>query len=420
MNKLISRNPVQRFKQGRKIVKAQFGLHVREDGVVVNAAGTPVYTTNGGYTPTTMTQNTSYQRDFPADVQILPGLYLETETNDVYASRPENEEGNAGYALISKGNKKTTSPFPTLLTKSSNDLDPNKVAKKRAYERGQVTYTQDKNGIWYAKWNNSNLPNQGYYRVAEGSTGYDRFGNHNVLKNGQWIKIEETPAKKSASVKTVTPSYTFGKMGGWKRSIGKGNIDDADSIRYLKEMGLEGKTAAEIQEEINRQLGVKSVKVDNMWGDQSRAGLRALYDYWKLTNTPKAETVTKPSADIKSPSALGSTSYDMKDIIAEPTPQQRAEQEMFNNTQNLTFKRNSNYNKSGIRNLIRNYGLNAYDFSGAQRRALRLYLNGQSNDTSLLTNGLERFIVPYKQGGQLPSRNIVERFKQRNFRLVAQ
>jgi len=109
-------------------------------------------------------------------------------------------------------------------------------------------------------------------------------------------------------------------MGGWNRSIGKGNINDADSIRYLKEMGLEGKTAAEIQEEINRQLGSHSVKVDNMWGNQSRAGLKALYDNWKLINTPKAETVTKPSADIKSPSALGSTSYAMKDIIAEPTP----------------------------------------------------------------------------------------------------
>jgi hypothetical protein len=32
-------------------------------------------------------------------------------------------------------------------------------------------------------------------------------------------------------------------------------------------MGLEGKSAAEIQEEINRQLGSNSVKVDNMWGD---------------------------------------------------------------------------------------------------------------------------------------------------------
>ena len=54
------------------------------------------------------------------------------------------------------------------------------------------------------------------------------------------------------------------------------------------------------------------------------------------------------------------------------------------------------YNRSGIRNLMYNSGLNPYDYSGEQRRALRLYLNGESDDTSLLTNGLEKFIVKPK------------------------
>lgn len=42
MNKLVSRNPIQRFKQGRKIVKAQFGTTVRQDGVIVNRIGVPI------------------------------------------------------------------------------------------------------------------------------------------------------------------------------------------------------------------------------------------------------------------------------------------------------------------------------------------------------------------------------------------
>ena len=377
MNKLISRNPVQRFKQGRKIVKAQFGLHVREDGVVVNAAGTPVYTTNGGYTPTTMTQNTSYQRDFPADVQILPGLYLETETNDVYSSRPENEEGNAGYALISKGNKKTTSPFPTLLTKSSNDLDPNKVAKKRAYERGQVTYKQDKNGIWYAKWNDSNLPNQGYYRVAEGSTGYDRFRNHNVLRNGEWVKIEETPAEKPASVRTVTPSYRFGKMGGWKRSMG--SSIDQDSLNILQEMGynINNIDARTIQNEINKVFGSNAVKADNKWGNQSRAGLQALYNKWKkeqpVNSAPELPTSQQLVEHVQS---------QMKPIETnvQPTIYQQMSQLTNGFTQTPTLSKTT------------------------------------STTTTQMPSQYEDMLRgKYKIGGILPSRNIVKRFKNRKF-----
>ena len=102
MNKLISRNPVQRFKQGRKIVKAQFGWHVREDGVVVNSAGVPVGRYGSGYRPYSMTQDASYQAEWPNDRQIASGLYLESGTNNVYASGAEEDGGPIGN-LISKG-----------------------------------------------------------------------------------------------------------------------------------------------------------------------------------------------------------------------------------------------------------------------------------------------------------------------------
>lgn len=138
---------------------------------------------------------------------------MDTETNNVYASRPENEEGDAGYALISRGNKKTTSLFPTLLTKSSNDLDPNRVAKRHDYGKGEVTYHLDKNtGIWYAKWNDPKKPNQGYYRVAEGSTGYNKAGDHNVLRNGKWVKIT-TPTQKKAVLVDWNKNYDNFKNG---------------------------------------------------------------------------------------------------------------------------------------------------------------------------------------------------------------
>lgn len=75
-----------------------------------------------------------------------------------------------------------------------------------------------------------------------------------------------------------------------------------------------------------------------------------------------------------------------------------------------------NFDRSQIRNMIRQGGLNPYAYTGAQRKALRLYLNGQSNDTSLLDGtDLARFTLPFrkKQGGQLISRNPIERFKLR-------
>jgi len=59
--------------------------------------------------------------------------------------------------------------------------------------------------------------------------------------------------------------YQFGKMGGWNRSIG--NSIDQDSLNMIKEMGMEGKSAQDIQNEINRVFGSNAVKVDNKWGN---------------------------------------------------------------------------------------------------------------------------------------------------------
>lgn len=81
-------------------------------------------------------------------------------------------------------------------------------------------------------------------------------------------------------------------------------------------------------------------------------------------------------------------------------------------------------NRSDIREVIRRAtGKGAYDFTGAQRKALRQYINGEqynADDLAVFGN-LDIFNAYkpgfYKKGGNmLPSRNIVERFKQRNFR----
>lgn len=65
------------------------------------------------------------------------------------------------------------------------------------------------------------------------------------------------------------------------------------------------------------------------------------------------------------------------------------------------------YNRTGIRQLIRDRGFNPYQFSGAQRRALRMVLNGQGTDTDrAIVSGMGIF----KKGG-LISKNPIQRFK---------
>ena len=68
------------------------------------------------------------------------------------------------------------------------------------------------------------------------------------------------------------------------------------------------------------------------------------------------------------------------------------------------------FNKSEIRDFIRNKGKGAYDYTGAQRRALRMVMNGQGTDEDkAIVKGMGLF----KVGGQLVSRNPITRFKNR-------
>jgi hypothetical protein len=70
---------------------------------------------------------------------------------------------------------------------------------------------------------------------------------------------------------------------------------------------------------------------------------------------------------------------------------------------------------------MRSNGINPYSVTGAMRAAVRRIRAGQANDNDkLLVKGNEQLYnllkSYYKQGGQLVSRNPIERFKQRNFR----
>lgn len=210
-------------------------------------------------------------------------------------------------------------------------------------------------------------------------------------------------------LKAQLGGYMFGKMGGWNRSMGN-TISDQESLNYLKEMGLDGQNALQIQQYINQQLGNNSVKEDNKWGNQSRAGLKALYENWKLQQKPQTQ------------SPIGNPVIESQRALAE-NPQLTQDQLMFNNINSKTFNaplppRTIPYDRSMTRDIIKDItGNSAYNFTGDQRKALRQYLNGEQYDQEAIKafGDLKQYDKYMKwrlqKGGILPSRNIVERFK---------
>lgn len=155
--------------------------------------------------------------------------------------------------------------------------------------------------------------------------------------------------------------------------------------------------------------GAGSIKVDDKWGNQTQKAFdlalsKAGYD----PSNKKALTPTTIS-NIYNQNRL--EGLYAAGLLKKPESLTISE----NSLPTINTKiRGGNFNKSQIRDLIREGGFNPYAYTGAQRRALRLYLNGLSDDTSLLDGtDLARFTLPFrKKGGTLLSRNVIERFKQ--------
>lgn len=102
-----------------------------------------------------------------------------------------NYLGTAGKTY----DKITGKIITTLKPQTFNTARPHKYDKN-------VEYRQY-NGTWQARYTKGKDTN--WYNVAEGSTGYDRFGNYNRFKNGEWVK-EDKPTGDSV------PQYNLSKV----------------------------------------------------------------------------------------------------------------------------------------------------------------------------------------------------------------
>ena len=341
MNKLVSKNPVQRFKEGKKIIKAEDGW------------------------------------------RLLNGKAVQRNVNNAYATRQS-------------GDKKLTHRY-IINGKQYGSFDGGKTYYGLNDGGRPLSYKANQQVL--ASIGRRNNPKVVDTPGGTGSTGGKSKGTGNTL------------------------FYQFGKMGGWSSSTGIGNINDQESQNMLKEMGLSG-SAQDIQNKINEKFGSNAVKVDNKWGNQSKLGLKALYDDWKInkpeTNSFQQKLISQlPNLDFKS---VTPENISMREQIAmDGYKPSDVDQHLVNISNTITNKTPTyvTADRSQTRDWMRSNGINPYSVTGSMRAAARRLRAGQANDNDkLLVKGNEQLynlLKSYFKKGGLISRNPIKRFKS-NFR----
>ena len=369
MNKLVSRNPVQRFKKGKKIVKAQWGLKTREDGVIVNSAGIPVG-------KSIMGSSYEYEKYFPEDKLILPGLYQDKDTKEIFSTNSTDSNGN--YNQVISG------PSPI----QNGTYYETKNASGKIIDRGRY-FGGKKLSLPIGPKSKESSQNNSNQKIINTS-------NQKTANNGAPVKAK----------KTITAPINNRWVNGVQR---RNDITDVRATQQmLKDMGFD----------------IGKFGVDGKWGkDTERA-----YNEYLQKNAPTLPTseqliqqVTQNTPVIEEVPQTGTDSIQNQLMAMQEATKQGILPATGTYIINPTLPK---ANRSDIREVIRRAtGKGAYDFTGAQRKALRQYINGeQYNADDLAAFGnLDIFnkYKPgfYKQGGNiLPSRNIIERFKQRKFK----
>ena len=438
MNKLVSKNPVQRFKQGRKIEKFQGGGEPQKKYYLTN---------NGGLVYETP--------------ETVDALYSDAVAANL--TNPYNVKTNSGYKfqIGSFDGGKTYYRLDTRkkLDNNSANFLIRKAIKPKKEEVGKVGDGRDTKGVsngvgtrkdWKAEYTNNFLntlsndeithlkqamgSDNGYLdpskmqefliaNLGKGSLG--NYGKEGV--DGRWGNVSrdawelykkkyistpkqeeifETPAENNETPITtpvVTPTKyttnnTYMDKTQFRDNIGGLGIQsNADLINWMYQTGAEGynfggnQWAKQFRSDVDRALG----------GDYSDANIRKTFN--TAGNWGRGFLGGGDLSDFQNAMATNAGVWNgIADAGKQPAIQ---------------------FDRSATREWLRNNaGGSAYAFTGDQRKAVRNILNGQGTDQDKeLVKGnavLAKALTGYfKTGGNmLPSRNIVERFKQRNFR----
>ena len=122
------------------------------------------------------------------------------------------------YIKVKEDIKDSRVNIPAVLSSFTATSDPDDriadqteikgTALPHKYGKGEVYYYKVKTADgehWAARYKNpTNGQKSGWWWVAEGSTGYDKNGNHNKLKDGQWVPAQEEESSENGSSENGT------------------------------------------------------------------------------------------------------------------------------------------------------------------------------------------------------------------------
>lgn len=402
MQKLVSKSPIQRFKQGKKIVKMQHG--------------TPGKSSNEKF-----------------------ANWLSSIGPKIFSVKPTGS-GLLGWINGTSSNQQNNSPVEQKQGQSSTiksaTIGPSPLSNKQKIIKKSGV---DKNGN-SIKWNEDGNGNfiSGQYVSDDGNTYWQGSdGSKTLIKKGN-PKTVDSP--KTITKRPINSSMFLAKQGGWNRNIGLGNINDQESKDILDKLGWKGKTAEQVQQLLNNNnIGGYAVNVDNKWGNQSKDALKKYYErYLKeqqinpptdpvAINLDQAYQAQKPSNQpsafpkIEMPyTSTGTYNQGQSRILKDLGIRDYSSLVNYVNTNpgssissDLTqrFGNTSNWNQQNVENEI---GIGGH-YGRMNRNSLWGYLGGLKNKYNQdYARKLGMMMLGYnKQGGQLVSRNPINRFKNK-------
>ena len=319
------------------------------------------------------------------------------------AAKKKAAKGNTKKEIL---NQQKNKPI-----KSNNQTQTFNTARPHDYDKS-VEYRWY-NGTWQARYTKGKDTN--WYNVAEGSTGYDRFGNHNRFVNGKWVKIKEDKSTGDALQKSRLDSNRFVSIydttGLWKQHAQDNNLTDRDSVRRF-------------QKEV---LGFDDTQADGIWGRNTEAA----YSRWKANKDAATLQLNSPVKQItisNTPISRWDTNENLKGRFNNYASMQNYvnsnPEDSFSKAMTTRFGSTNNWNQQDVENALDVAGT----YRGSDRRDIAKSFNNYYqqqqktdnnikniiNNTNQTMNNWRNFtsnLGIFKNGG-LISRNPITRFKQ--------
>ena len=380
MKNLISKNPVQRFK----IIKAQQGIKAQQKktpfekagedfGIKINNNGNRyftdylgqnifengnIYTKNGRLLRTDSRFRREYDKNNKVKAKTNNSNKITTQEDwDEYFiknAKRHRELEDAEYAKLQKSNNQKT------ITKKLQNSTTNNKTNKRPNQLST-------NSVKAVPKNQTNVTTPSRVQKRVNTVTSPRFKNIEIQKgwtrnygNELWNKITD----EQKNILKSTGKFT------------DDSFKDAKSLQIALNNYLRGKNGS-----LNNDNTLSQIAVDNKWGDQSQRA----FD----------EALSAAQYQQYSPSFTVTSNY----IPYYPNAQMLVAPKISLST--------PTYNRSGIRNVLREFNLRPYGYSGAQRRALRMMANNTYDDNDKLLvrqmnlpqTLLERLKISLKKGG---------------------